>query len=293
MGAPYYGDFPVNGVVFIPWNTNAQDGASITRSTDGTLKIYKGNTTHATWLTERTSLAGVVQTEDFDATGMHAISIDLSDNTDAGFYAAGNEYQVAISATTVDTKVVNAFIGSFSVERANGILALLKHATFGLSAIETLVDDLESRLGTPSDLGGGATIAANLVDIEGQTDDIGAAGAGLTVITGRLPAALVGGRMDSNTSAIGGTAGAATNLRDSANVLYVGSVTGAATTTTLIDSALTQADTDHWKGRIVIFLTGSLKYQATDITAFDPALDKLTFTALTNAPAGADTYVIV
>lgn len=47
-------------------------------------------------------------------------------------------------------------------------------------AIDNLVDDLESRVGTPSDLGGGATIAANLSDIEAQTDDIGAAGAGLT-----------------------------------------------------------------------------------------------------------------
>ena len=58
-------------------------------------------------------------------------------------------------------------------------------------------------------------------------------------------------------------------------------------------SALSQADTHFWKGRIVIFLTGALKYQATDITAFDPATDKLTFTALTNAPAGGDTYVVV
>lgn len=41
---------------------------------------------------------------------------------------------------------------------------------------------LLTRLGTPSDLGGGATVAANLVVIEGQTDDIGAAGAGLTTL---------------------------------------------------------------------------------------------------------------
>lgn len=41
---------------------------------------------------------------------------------------------------------------------------------------------LLTRVGTPSDLGGGATVAANLADIEGQTDDIGAAGAGLTAI---------------------------------------------------------------------------------------------------------------
>lgn len=48
------------------------------------------------------------------------------------------------------------------------------------TSVTGYVDDLESRLGTPSDLGGGATVAFNLSDIEGQTDDIGAAGAGLT-----------------------------------------------------------------------------------------------------------------
>ena len=50
------------------------------------------------------------------------------------------------------------------------------------TTLDDLVDDLESRLGIPSDLGSGATIAANLVDIEAQTDDIGVAGAGLTAI---------------------------------------------------------------------------------------------------------------
>lgn len=49
-------------------------------------------------------------------------------------------------------------------------------------ALQTSVDDLESRLGTPSNLGSGATVAANLADIEAQTDDIGAAGAGLTAV---------------------------------------------------------------------------------------------------------------
>lgn len=72
-------------------------------------------------------------------------------------------------------------------------------------------------LGSPTNFGSGATLAGNNVDIEGQTDDIGTAGAGLTaaddaVITligaagagltavddavlARLPAALISGRM--------------------------------------------------------------------------------------------------
>ena len=42
------------------------------------------------------------------------------------------------------------------------------------------MDAILSRIGTPSNLGGGATLAFNLSDIESQTDDIGTAGAGLT-----------------------------------------------------------------------------------------------------------------
>src|SRR3990167_3780153 len=54
----------------------------------------------------------------------------------------------------------------------------------GLDLYAILADtaDMQPKLGTIVDLGGGATIGANLVDIEGQTDDIGTAGAGLTAV---------------------------------------------------------------------------------------------------------------
>jgi hypothetical protein len=113
-------------------------------------------------------------------------------------------------------------------------------------------------------------------------------------ILARLPAALTGaGNMKGDMLAINGNATAAAVLAilNGATVVYQGTVTGAATPTTLIDSGLTQTDADWWKGRIIIF-TSVLTGQATDITAFDPATDKLTFTTVTAAPTGA-TYVII
>lgn len=65
-----------------------------------------------------------------------------------------------------------------------------------IADVEGKVDDLESRLGTPSDLGSGATVAANLADIEGQTDDIGAAGAGLTALATAASLTTVEGKID-------------------------------------------------------------------------------------------------
>lgn len=92
----------------------------------------------------------------------------------------------AYGAGTAGNILGNRLIGTIATGTHNpqsgDAYAIVNHVTYGNSAIETLVDDLESRLGTPSNLGSGATVAANLVDIEGQTDDIGVAGAGLTAI---------------------------------------------------------------------------------------------------------------
>lgn len=75
--------------------------------------------------------------------------------------------------------------------------------------------------------------------------------------------------------------------------MFVGSCTSTGTTTTIVDTKLTESATDHWKGRIVIFLSGTLKGQATDITAFTPGTDTATVTALTSAPQSGDVYMIV
>lgn len=102
------------------------------------------------------------------------------------------------------------------------------------------------------------------------------------------------GELNADLKMLDGSATAATNQAAAATVVYKGTITGASpTTTTLVDSGLTQADNNFWNGRVVIFLTGSLKYQATPLSAFTAASDQLTFTALTSAPAQNDTYVIV
>jgi hypothetical protein len=85
----------------------------------------------------------------------------------------------------------------------------------------------------------------------------------------------------------------AANLEKSASVQFRGSVTGAATVNSLIDSALTQATADFWVNRVIAFTSGTLLYQIAIITAFDPATDKITFSTVTVAPSAADTYVVL
>jgi len=104
------GPVPASTVLYVPFTTYAgSTGASVTCSglavTD--IEIYKNGST-----TQRSSDAGytLLDTDgiDFDGiTGLHGFSIDLSDNTDAGFFAVGSWYWVVVSAITVDSQTVS------------------------------------------------------------------------------------------------------------------------------------------------------------------------------------------
>lgn len=142
-----------------------------------------------------------------------------------------------------------------------------------------------ANVGSPTTVVGlSGTTVKTATDVETDTADI----------QSRLPAALTaGGNIKADALALNGSTSSAANLEKSASVIYRGTVGASPTTTTVADAGLTQADTDHWKGRIIIFTSGSLAFQASDITGFTPATDTLTFTALTNAPTASDTFVIV
>lgn len=87
-------------------------------------------------------------------------------------------------------------------------------------------------------------------------------------------------------------------LADSASTIESGTVShdnSAATTTNFWCSDITEATADHYKDRIIIFTSGALQNQASDITAYslDTGEGKFTVTALTEAPGDNDTFVIV
>lgn len=171
MSRGYQGDFPTGATVYFYFDSyDGATGASeaISGLAVGDIKIYKNGST-----TERSSTSGftLLDTDgiDFDLlVGINGFSIDTSDNTDAGFYAAGNEYAVVVASVTADAQTVNFVQGSFSIERSGGALALIKNATYGLAALKTDVSGVQS-----------------------DTNDIQT----------RLPAALVSGRMDSDIAA--------------------------------------------------------------------------------------------
>lgn len=114
---PYLGDFDTGKTIFIPWHTFDANGASVTQSglAVGDIQVYRG-----TSMTQRASTNGyaLVDTDGIDIdsiTGFHGISIDTSDNSDAGFWAAGNDYTVVISSVTVNSQTVNFIAARFSI----------------------------------------------------------------------------------------------------------------------------------------------------------------------------------
>lgn len=111
-------------------------------------------------------------------------------------------------------------------------------------------------------------------------------------IQSRLPASLVGGKMDSDATAISGSTAAADNLEESAKQIVQGACEGTPSTTS-IQTDLAEIQDDIYIGRTVIFTSGNAKDEATDITDYVGSSGTLTVTALANAPSAADTFIII
>lgn len=115
--------YPSGATIYALFASYGSSGQSITLTglavTD--VEIYKNGS-----VTQRASDAGITLLDtdgiDFDAlTGIHGISIDLADNTDAGFYAVGSQYTVVVSAVTIDAQTVSFILGSFRIVAAEAV----------------------------------------------------------------------------------------------------------------------------------------------------------------------------
>jgi hypothetical protein len=129
--------------LIIPFHTfdSNDPSASVTLSglavTD--IEVYKGSST-----TQRASDNGyaLLDTDGIDVdgiTGIHGISIDLADNSTAGFWEAGQQYTVVISSVTIDAATINFIACTFRIgyqgARLNTSIASLSSQTsFTLTA---------------------------------------------------------------------------------------------------------------------------------------------------------------
>ena len=135
-----------------------------------------------------------------------------------------------------------------------------------------------------------ANIPTDLSNIEADTQDI----------QGRLPAALVGGRIDANMGAISGDVGAADKAEEAFNAVVTFTVGSGSSATAIVLSASnpTLSVDDQVNGKVLTFdeatATTALRGQSAVITDYTDATSTLNVAAaaLTTAPASGDTGVI-
>ncbi len=130
-----------------------------------------------------------------------------------------------------------------------------------------------------------------------QTDDvptlIAAVQSDTDDIQTRLPDALVGGSIKADMLAISGDTAAADKLEESATSIDNSTAKAGTLSTTQMSTNLSETTDDHYIGRTVIWTTGVLAFQASDITDYVGVNGVLTFSAVTEAPSAGDAFVIV
>lgn len=207
---------------------------------------------------------------DYDGTGYNKSASTIGTATNLG--------ADAVDATSLaDGAITAGKIGASAITSG-------KIAADAIGASELAADavsEIQSGLATSAAL----TTVDGVVDaIKAVTDALPDAGA-LTTIDGNVDAIKV------ITDAL--TAAGATKLAASMLGLVSTAVNDASATTTSFVTDLTEATDDHYNGGVIVFTSGALAGQRTDITDYNGTTKAVTVTALTEAPGDNDTFVIV
>ena len=129
----FLGDFAPGETVNGFYATYTTAGASVTRSTDGTLSVYKDNS-------DTQTTTGVTSGEDTDGlTGIHRFTIATTDS----FYTPGSTFFVILSGATVDSASVAAPVGCFTIGKSG----CLRRGTAQSATASTVVLDAAAALG--------------------------------------------------------------------------------------------------------------------------------------------------
>ena len=144
---------------------------------------------------------------------------------------------------------------------------------------------------------GAATIQPTVTEFNARTqptaDYFDPAADTVVTVTNVTTTANVTNEVTADVTKVSGSATAADNLEAAS----LGIVTGTAVTGTLAIGScttnLTEATDDHYIGRTLIFTSGVLAGQATDITDYTGSSKTLIYSNLTEAPTNGMTFVIV
>lgn len=273
--------------------------ASVSGNVDGSVDSVTGDTKQTADHTA--AIADLPTVAEFNARTLLAASY-----FDPAADAVANVTLVA--TTTALTNVINAasVVASVSgnvdgsVDSVTGDTKQTADHTAAIAAIPTAIENRQEMDANSVDLN---TIQANQTTINtnvvangtaiGLLNDFDPATDTVVNVTTVATTTDVTNQVTANITAIGGDATAATNLSKSAIAIEPAAAIAGTLSTTQMSTDLTEATDDHFNGRIIIWTTGVLKNQATDITDYTGATKVLTFTATTEAPGIGDEFVII
>lgn len=233
----YLGNYAAGATIDFLWSSNDGSGASITRGTNGTISVYKGNGTTQ-------STAGVTDDEDFDSlTGIHHVRITTG--SDGSFYAGGNDFAVVLSGATIDGKAVNAVLAHFSLQNRYPAVSDVQSglATAAaldavdnfvdtevaaiLAAVDTEVAAIKAKTdlipASPAAVGSAMTLAANAVNASAlAADAVAEIQSGLSTLTaGDVNAQMVDVLVTDTFGEPGSVPAATSSLKDKINWLFI------------------------------------------------------------------------
>ena len=155
--------------------------------------------------------------------------------------------------------------------------------------IDTNVDQIETAVITNA---AGVDIAADIIAVKAETVLIVADTNELQV--DNIPGSLTTLQSDTDDLQLRVPTAAAKSALDAmmSGMVEAAVNGGSPTTTAFIADGFTEGTDDHFNGRLITFTSGALLGQQTDITDYTGSTQTFTVTALTEAPANNDTFVI-
>ena len=320
----FIGEIKEDATVDFFFTTNNKSGAAVAPSTAfeaADLIIYKDNSA-----TQKVTTNGITMTSPFDAiTGLHQVSIDTSNDTgDAGFWVTGSDYAVILSPDeTVDSESVVAVVAQFSIQNrlAGAIYSDTTIIHSDTLKIESDAAAVESELivvhsetthlqsdtaaieawGLGSVASDAAAIESELIVVHSETthlqsDTAAIEGWGLGSVASdaaAIESELIvvhseTTHLQSDTAVIESD----TTALELAVILASGT-SDSGSTTTMVDAARTEADTDYWVGDRILFTSGNIAGQVREITAFTPGTDTITFSPATTQAVATQDYRII
>ena len=271
-------------------------GAANERDIDAIL-VDTGTTIPGTITTAQNDLDTITGTAGVligtDAANVTEISDAVWDEAVSGHVIAGS-FGATDAAVLADT---NELQGDWT--NAGRLDTILDELTVNVDAIEADTQDIQTQVGTA---GAGLTninLPNQTMDITGSlSGSVGSVTGAVGSVTGAVGSVTgnVGGSV-ADLLAISGSTAAADNLEASAETIIVDTVGASFSETTTAfqggGTATLSAVDDFYNGRIVIFTSGALQNQASDITDYTGATKVFTVTALTSAASDGDSFVVV